>query len=78
MCHTTVYDIGALAPGRVVGTTWGKASLYLHRQDEGFCLLLRRSFADYIWTYLVRAAGPYGFGVARLEADGIGMRRDAA
>jgi len=78
MSHASVYDLAALAPGRVVGTTFGKSSLYVHRQDEGFCLVLRRSFADYIWRYLVRAAQPYGFGVARLEADGLGLRRDAA
>ncbi len=40
--------------------------------------MLRRSFADYIWRYLVRAAQPYGFGVAVLRADGIGAERDAA
>jgi sarcosine oxidase subunit gamma len=75
LSHVSVYDIGALEQGRVVGTTFGKTSLYLHRQGDGYCLMLRRSFADYIWRYLVRAAAPYGFGVARLEAD---IRRDAA
>lgn len=78
LSHTSVYDITALTEGRVVGTTFGKSSLYLHRQDAGFCLVLRRSFADYIWQYLVRAAAPYGFGVAKLEADGIGAERSAA
>jgi sarcosine oxidase subunit gamma len=76
--HASVYDIAALEQGRVVGTTFGKASLYVHRQDDGYCLMLRRSFADYIWRYLVRAAAPYGFGVAQLQADGIGVRGDAA
>jgi sarcosine oxidase subunit gamma len=73
--HASVYDIGALEPGRVVGTTFGKSSLYVHHQGDGYCLMLRRSFADYIWRYLVRAAAPYGFGVARLEAVGDGVRR---
>lgn len=76
--HTSVYDIAALVPGRVVGTTFGRSSIYMHRMDEGYCLMLRRSFADYIWRYLVRAAQPYGFGVAELRADGIGVERDAA
>jgi sarcosine oxidase subunit gamma len=76
LSHTSVYDIDALEPGRVVGTTFGKSSLYLHRQGDGYCLMLRRSFADYLWRYLVRAAEPYGFGVARIEADGV--QRDAA
>jgi sarcosine oxidase, subunit gamma len=67
--HATVYDVASLIPGRVVGTTFGKSSLYMHRQNDGYCLLLRRSFADYIWRYLVRAAEPYGFGVADLTVD---------
>jgi sarcosine oxidase subunit gamma len=66
LSHTTVYDVAALGEGRVVGTTFGKTSVYLHRQDDGFCLLVRRSFADYIWRLLVRAAEPYGFGVVAL------------
>jgi sarcosine oxidase, subunit gamma len=68
--HASVYDFAALAPGRVVGTTFGKSSVYAHRADEGFCLLMRRSFADYIWRYLVRAAAPYGLGIAAIEATG--------
>lgn len=67
LAHATVYDLHALTPGRVVGTTFGKSSLYVHQQGDAYCLILRRSFADYIWRYLVRAAQPYGFGVARLE-----------
>ena len=67
LSHTSVYDLEALAPGRVVGTTFGKSSLYMHRHLDGYCLLLRRSFADYIWRYLVRAAEPYGFGVAQID-----------
>jgi sarcosine oxidase, subunit gamma len=62
--HASVYDFAALDAGRVVGTTFGRSSVYAHRQGGGFCLLLRRSFADYIWRYLVRAATPYGLGVA--------------
>ncbi len=68
LSHTSVYDLEALTPGRIVGTTFGKSSLYMHRHRDGYCLLLRRSFADYIWRYLVRAAEPYGFGVAQIDA----------
>ena len=32
--------------------------------------ILRRSFADYIWRYLMRAAEPYGFDIALLTSDG--------
>lgn len=68
LSHVTVYDVPSLEAGRVVGTTFGKSSVYLHRQGDGYRLILRRSFADYIWRYLVRAAEPYGFGVARNDS----------
>ena len=64
--HCTVYNLHALTPNKVVGTTFGKASVIIYRLDNGFCLVLRRSFADYIWRYLTRAAAPYGFGIAAL------------
>jgi sarcosine oxidase, subunit gamma len=63
--HCTVYNLHALTPNKVVGTTFGKASVILYRLDDGFCLVLRRSFADYIWRYLARAAAPYGFGITK-------------
>ncbi len=68
--HTSVYDFEEMPRGRVVGTTFGKSSLYAHRTDTGFCLLMRRSFGDYIWRYLVRAAAPYGLGIAAIDAMG--------
>ena len=64
--HCTVYNLHALTPNKVVGTTFGKASVIIYRLDNGFCLVLRRSFANYIWRYLARAATPYGFGLAAL------------
>ena len=64
--HCTVYNLHVLTPSKVVGTTFGKASVIIYRLDNGFCLVLRRSFADYIWRYLARAAAPYGFGIAAL------------
>jgi sarcosine oxidase, subunit gamma len=72
--HVSVYNIADLHDGKVVGTTLGKASIYMHRQGNGYCLLLRRSFADYIWRFLVRASTPYGFGVAKLN-DADRLRR---
>lgn len=69
LSHCTVYDLRSLENGRVVGTTFGKSAIYLHRHGQGYYLLFRRSFADYIWRYLVRAAEPYGFGVARLDKE---------
>jgi sarcosine oxidase, subunit gamma len=64
--HCTVYNLHALTPNKVVGTTFGKASVIIYRLDNGLCLVLRRSFADYIWRYLTRAAAPYGFGIATI------------
>lgn len=68
--HASVYNFAALQTGRIVGTTFGKSSVYAHRSGDGFCLLMRRSFADYIWRYLVRASAPYGLGIAAIEATG--------
>ena len=67
LAHCTVYDLDKLTDGRVVGTTFGKSSVIVRRAPGGFCLLLRRSFADYIWRFLERAAAPYGFGVAKRD-----------
>jgi sarcosine oxidase subunit gamma len=66
LSHCTVYDLHALTAGKIVGSTFGKASVFLHQHDNGYKLIFRRSFADYIWRYLERAAAPYGFGVAKL------------
>lgn len=66
LSHCTVYDAESLAVGRVVGTTFGKMTTFLLRKDDGYHLVLRRSFADYIWPLLERSAEPYGFGVAVL------------
>lgn len=62
--HCTVYDVENLTAGHVVGSTFGKLSTFIVRNHEGFHLVLRRSFADYIWRYLERSAAPYGFGIA--------------
>lgn len=67
--HCTVYDLNALEAGKVVGSTFGKASLYMHKQEDGYSLICRRSFADYIWRYLERSALPYGFGIALLGSQ---------
>lgn len=64
--HCTVYDLDALEIGKVVGTTFGKTNLLLHKHADGYRLIFRRSFADYIWRYLERSAQPYGFGIAQL------------
>src|SRR5262245_41890265 len=69
--HASVYDLHLLGEGRVVGTTFGKSAVYMYRERDGVCLLVRRSFADYVWRFLVRTAEPYAFGVVRLEKGDI-------
>jgi sarcosine oxidase, subunit gamma len=65
--HCTVYNLHALEANKVVGTTFGKSNMILHRHETGYVLTFRRSFADYIWRYLERSAQPYGFGILKLE-----------
>jgi sarcosine oxidase, subunit gamma len=68
--HVGVYDFAALTPGRVAGTVCGKAGMVVYRVDErGVFVILRRSFADYIWRLLGRAARPYRCGINTLERD---------
>jgi sarcosine oxidase subunit gamma len=72
LAHCSVYDFSKLVPGRVVGTTFGSVSATIRHgrriSAEHFIILARRSFADYVWRYLVRAASPYGFAVHSIEA----------
>jgi sarcosine oxidase, subunit gamma len=65
LSHCTVYDLHALTADKVVGTTFGKSSVFLQRHESGYVLIFRRSFADYIWRYFVRAAAPYGLAIAK-------------
>lgn len=64
--HCTVYNLHQLHSDKIVGTTFGKLSVFILKQDGGYKLIFRRSFADYIWRYLERAATPYEFGIAKL------------
>lgn len=63
LSHCTVYDLHALSANKIVGTTFGKLSVFLCKHNDGYFLMFRRSYADYVWRYLERAAQPYGFGV---------------
>jgi sarcosine oxidase subunit gamma len=71
LTHCTVYDVAKLVPGRVVGTTWGAVNVNLlcrnSEPDARFELFVRRSYADYAWRLVERAAAPYGFGVHRVD-----------
>lgn len=68
--HVGVYDFEALGPGRVASTVCGKATITVLRHDDrGLFLVFRRSFADYVWRLLAKAARPYGLGIAVVEQD---------
>lgn len=68
--HVSVYDFSTLSPGRAVGTVCGKTSMVVYRVDEhGVFVILRRSFADYIWRLLNHAARPYKCGIQLLEQE---------
>ena len=67
--HVGVYDFDALKPGQLASTVCGKATLTVFRHDDdGIFLIFRRSFADYVWRLLSKAARPYGLGIAALES----------
>ena len=53
-----------LPVGKVVGTGFAKTNVLLRRiETERVELVVRRSYADYLWTWLQRAAGPSGLTV---------------
>ncbi len=65
--HLSPYDFDGLADGECVSTVIGKASFTVLRTPTGgVTLVFRRSFAQYIWDLLDRAALPYG--MRRVEA----------
>ncbi|MGB5997641.1 MAG: sarcosine oxidase subunit gamma family protein [Marinomonas sp.] len=59
------YDIEAEFPvGKVITTHFAKATVVLHHQEEGsYFMVVRRSFADYVWRWLVDASDEYGLSV---------------
>lgn len=59
--HLGPYDFERLSVGRCVGTVFSKTAVSIARSDDaGVMLVFRRSFADYTWRLLQRAARPYG------------------
>jgi sarcosine oxidase subunit gamma len=66
--HVGVYDFEALRPGHLASTVCGKATITVFRHDDqGIFLIFRRSFADYVWRLLSKAARPYGLGIAAYD-----------
>lgn len=66
--HVGVYDFESLSAGRAASTVAGKAPVTVVRLDDhGLFVIFRRSFADYLWRLLSKAARPYGLGIAEIE-----------
>ena len=60
---STAYDVHAenFGPGKVVNTVMAKAQVTLRALPEGcYEIIVRRSFADYLWLWLQRAGREYG------------------
>ena len=50
--------------GKVVGTKFAEIQIYLKRSEEGFELLCRRSFVDYLWSWLRDASSEFGLTIS--------------
>ncbi|GAA3537594.1 sarcosine oxidase subunit gamma [Zobellella aerophila] len=65
---STPYDIhpSNFPTGKCVGTVFAKTSVLLRRTGaDSFELVVRRSFADYIWMWLQDASQEYGLVIKR-------------
>ena len=61
------WDSAKATSGRVVQTTFAKASAVVsNRSDGSYDLVIRRSFADYVAQWLLDAGGEFG---CRIEAE---------
>lgn len=60
---STAYDVHSdnFGPGKVVNTVMAKAQVTLRAKPDGcYEIIVRRSFADYLWLWLQRAGREYG------------------
>ena len=67
---STAYDVHPdnFVPGKVVNTVFAKAQVCLRCVDKGrYEIMVRRSFADYVWHWLQVASAEYGL---RIEVEG--------
>lgn len=65
---STVYDVHPqnFNAGKVVNTTFAKAQVMLRCvSNDEYELIVRRSFADYVWHWIQVAAKEYGLSVSR-------------
>ena len=63
-CVSVDLHLSAFPVNKVVSTNFAKATCVLHRStDDAFELVVRRSFADYIWRWISDAANEFGLWV---------------
>ncbi len=65
---STVYDVHPqnFSVGKVVNTTFAKAQVMLRCvSNDEYELIVRRSFADYVWHWIQVASKEYGLSVSR-------------
>ncbi|MDX1465018.1 MAG: sarcosine oxidase subunit gamma family protein [Halomonas sp.] len=68
LMKSTNYDVhpSRFPVGKAVSVVFGKSSLILRRpSEERYELVLRRSFADYLYRWIRDAGAEYGIGVGR-------------
>lgn len=66
LMKSSSYDVHAsqFPVGKAIGSNFAKTGLYIRHTGEGtWELLVRRSFADYIWAWLQDASGEYGLAI---------------
>lgn len=63
--HLTPYDAEKMQENEVISTIAGQSTLLIYRHSSGYTLIIRRSFADYLWKRIVKAARPYGLAVEK-------------
>lgn len=69
--HLGAYPFESLAPGRAVGTGLVAANVFVLRLDaQALYVIVRRSFAEYLWLLLMKAGRPYGIRAVRAPDDG--------
>nr|WP_312509256.1 sarcosine oxidase subunit gamma family protein [Pseudomonas luteola] len=67
LMKSTSYDVhpSQFPVGKAVGTVFAKSQLVIrHTGEETWELVVRRSFADYIWLWLQDASAEYGLAIA--------------
>ena len=63
-CVSVDLHLSSFPVNKVVSTNFAKATCVLHRTtDDAFELIVRRSFADYIWRWISDAANEFGLWV---------------